>query len=26
LNPWYKQREMPQAPQKSFRDWFKENQ
>lgn len=26
LNPWYKQREMPKAPQKSFRDWFKENQ
>ena len=26
LNPWYKQREMPQAPQKSFRDWYKENQ
>jgi len=26
LNPWYKQREMPQAPQESFRDWFKENQ
>jgi len=26
LNVWYKQREMPEAPKKSFRDWFKENQ
>jgi len=26
LNVWYKQREMPAAPEKSFRDWFKENQ
>ena len=25
LNVWYKQREMPHAPEKSFRDWFKEN-
>ena len=25
LNVWYKQREMPRAPEKSFRDWFKEN-
>ncbi|MFD1631336.1 lactate utilization protein B [Pseudopedobacter beijingensis] len=25
LNPWYKQREMPEAPEKSFRDWYKEN-
>ncbi|MFA6945907.1 MAG: lactate utilization protein B [Pedobacter sp.] len=25
LNAWYKQREMPRAPEKSFRDWFKEN-
>lgn len=25
LNVWYRQREMPQAPKKSFRDWFKEN-
>ncbi len=25
LNVWYKQREMPKAPEKSFRDWFKEN-
>ncbi len=25
LNTWYKQREMPRAPEKSFRDWFKEN-
>lgn len=22
LNPWYKQREMPQAPAQSFRDWY----
>ncbi len=25
LNVWYKQREMPRAPEKSFRDWIKEN-
>jgi len=25
LNVWFKQREMPRAPEKSFRDWFKEN-
>lgn len=25
LNVWYKQREMPRAPGKSFRDWIKEN-
>lgn len=25
LNVWYKQREMPRAPEKSFREWFKEN-
>lgn len=25
LNVWYKQREMPEAPGKSFRDWIKEN-
>lgn len=25
LNVWYKQREMPQVPEKSFRNWFKEN-
>jgi len=25
LNAWYKQREMPRAPEKSFRDWFIEN-
>ncbi|MBC6491792.1 lactate utilization protein B [Flavihumibacter stibioxidans] len=23
LNPWYKQRELPQAPKESFRDWYK---
>lgn len=25
LNPWYKQREMPQAPKESFNDWYKKN-
>ncbi len=25
FNPWYKQREMPQAPAQSFRDWYKKN-
>ncbi|MEO8404164.1 MAG: lactate utilization protein B [Chitinophagaceae bacterium] len=25
LNPWYKQREMPKAPAKSFRDWYIKN-
>jgi L-lactate dehydrogenase complex protein LldF len=25
MNVWYKQREMPEAPVQSFRDWFKEN-
>jgi L-lactate dehydrogenase complex protein LldF len=25
MNVWYKQREMPEAPAQSFRDWFKEN-
>lgn len=25
MNVWYKQREMPPPPEKSFRDWFKEN-
>ncbi|ULQ51399.1 lactate utilization protein B [Flavihumibacter fluvii] len=25
LNPWYKQREMPDAPKESFRDWYKKN-
>jgi L-lactate dehydrogenase complex protein LldF len=23
LNPWYKQREMPQAPTESFQEWYK---
>lgn len=23
LNPWYKQREMPEAPKESFREWYK---
>jgi len=25
FNIWYKQRDMPDAPRKSFRDWYKEN-
>ena len=25
INPWYKQREMPEAPKQSFRDWYKKN-
>lgn len=25
LNPWYKQREMPQAPRQSFRSWYLQN-
>lgn len=25
LNPWYRQREIPDAPNKSFRDWYKNN-
>lgn len=25
LNPWYKQREMPEAPKESFRDWYQKN-
>ena len=25
LNPWYKQREMPDAPKESFRDWYIKN-
>jgi L-lactate dehydrogenase complex protein LldF len=25
LNPWYKQREMPEPPEESFRDWYKKN-
>ena len=25
LNPWYRQREMPQPPKQSFRDWYKKN-
>lgn len=25
LNPWYKEREMPEAPQDSFRDWYAKN-
>ena len=25
LNPWYKQREMPEPPKESFRDWYLKN-
>jgi L-lactate dehydrogenase complex protein LldF len=25
LNPWYKQREMPEPPKQSFGDWYKKN-
>jgi L-lactate dehydrogenase complex protein LldF len=25
LNPWYKQREMPEAPKVSFSEWYKKN-
>lgn len=25
LNPWYKQREMPEPPKESFADWYKKN-
>jgi L-lactate dehydrogenase complex protein LldF len=25
LNPWFKQREMPEAPKESFREWYKKN-
>lgn len=25
LNPWHKQREMPQAPKESFREWYHKN-
>ena len=25
LNPWFKQREMPEAPKESFNDWYKKN-
>lgn len=25
LNPWYKQREMPEPPKESFREWYKKN-
>ncbi|WP_031527570.1 lactate utilization protein B [Dyadobacter crusticola] len=25
LNPWYKQRDMPEAPKESFRDWYIRN-
>lgn len=25
LNPWFKQREMPEAPKESFREWYQKN-
>ena len=25
MNPWYKQREMPEPPKQSFRSWYKQN-
>lgn len=25
MNPWYRQREMPKPPEKSFRQWYSEN-
>ena len=25
LNPWYKQRNMPEAPKQSFTDWYKKH-
>ncbi|ULQ55330.1 lactate utilization protein [Flavihumibacter rivuli] len=25
INPWYKQREMPEAPKESFREWYVKN-
>jgi L-lactate dehydrogenase complex protein LldF len=25
FNPWYKQREMPEVPKESFRDWYQKN-
>ena len=25
FNPWYKQREMPEAPRQTFRDWYKQH-
>jgi L-lactate dehydrogenase complex protein LldF len=25
LNPWYKQREMPEAPKQSFHEWYQQN-
>jgi L-lactate dehydrogenase complex protein LldF len=25
FNPWYKQREMPEAPKESFREWYVKN-
>jgi L-lactate dehydrogenase complex protein LldF len=25
LNPWYKQRDMPEPPKESFGEWYKKN-
>jgi L-lactate dehydrogenase complex protein LldF len=25
LNPWYKQRDMPEPPKQSFGEWYKQN-
>ena len=25
LNPWYKEREMPEPPKESFTEWYKKN-
>jgi len=25
INPWYKQRDMPQAPKESFDEWYAKN-
>jgi len=25
FNPWFKQREMPEPPKESFRDWYLKN-
>jgi L-lactate dehydrogenase complex protein LldF len=25
FNPWFKEREMPEAPKHSFKEWYKKN-
>ena len=25
MNPWFKQRDMPEAPKQSFTDWYRKN-